>query len=759
MSFLGSLSEDAPLVILDSEGPLCRLCRVTVLLCDLALLSYVGSHGGRLTPRASVSSSRPWLENGFSVRSGLFGVFSFRCDRRRLTCLDGLLDSKPVWVFRLSLEDGADLFKEATQGPRELSVVTTIEMLADIWGPVHGIPSATEENKIIQYNISKGAIRRTEKSPGDMTYKNAVTCHWEDWHSHQGGLYSRFSRFFLPKSPDLYFSPDDLLLIGADGFIANDTCRYTLDYFQDDYQEKLRYPGTKDDEWKDDARSLALSFSKIFGISFGMTAKKIPKTTLKQTTWDAWTSKTAIPNPILLQCFYGVEVSHCTGNADRVPLKALFQRDVVQSQLDLKFSRTWRTKPWAIAFLEALRLEDLESFLEYWAGLDGADREGVMSLVSFLLEALKDTGTAGDMFKAILFHSGEGRVLPISVKKNTWAAFLRDEPNTAAYACIRHCCVEASPELDMPKCSHCSQGTWGTRTRTLLRLRAEVKGDPPWQPFNAVQHIATNQTMNVARDGTALGGCLVLAILSTGELRLTPSNTATMKEQRSCLNVLPAYYGRSKAKEVCIMSSTTSFGGMDRARSSVALRSTGGSNYLSPTWIGARSTWSFAATVASQDSSYAEDDIDDNNDNNNDDNDIDDNNNDKIDDTYEESVMEGVGVSIDNNSPEMDYSHEEASSSFHSDDSTRMYHSAPGDAILESQPLFLSVPPQAFANPGGVGDNIPIAMPAETLPTATMNEVSGTHGLPPLMRRKAADVQQAPLARSLRRRPPFHNKP
>ena len=71
-----------------------KLCRTTALLMDLALVSYVGSHGTRFDKSFLNPDDQPIDPQGITI-----GDF-FSCDLRRLACLDGFLDQKKVWVFQ-----------------------------------------------------------------------------------------------------------------------------------------------------------------------------------------------------------------------------------------------------------------------------------------------------------------------------------------------------------------------------------------------------------------------------------------------------------------------------------------------------------------------------------------------------------------------------------------------------------------------------------------------------------------------------------
>lgn len=563
-SFLDPLSDDEPMGAPESTASLLRLCRVTVLLCDLALLSYVGSHNGQSDRWRTVSGGDA-SPNNFDVESGIPGAFSFRCQLRRLTCLDGLLDSKPVWVFRLSAGGRIRVSETSSRDSEEarLSVVTRIELLADIWGPVHAVPCPEDDSKIIQYNISKGLIRRTA-TPRRPGYKDAVICHWEGPPADRGGMVSLSSRFESPRTRDhLPLSPDDLLLIGADGFVTDDACGYTMDAFRADYDERLREPGTTEGEWRADSRNFAFSISRLFGVSIGTTVKKIPETTVKQAIWDSWTSKTTKPNPLVLHCYYGLSVSHCTGNAERIPLKAFFFQDSFRSQIDLHFSNRWRTEPWAIKFLRALQLRELEPFLQYWASLD-EDRERVTELVAYVLDTMNGTGKARNELKVLLIHGGEGRILPVSIRDNTWASLLKDDSKTAVYASICCLCMGGPAGPQRQSFSQCSQSPDPQRSLTLLHFQAEVKAGSPVQPSSLVLHHPTGEVLRVASDYICTEDRLVLS-----KPTLCVANRTTLpviKERRSELE--PSLVHRVHLKKrIYVKSSGGSWGGMDRIRS------------------------------------------------------------------------------------------------------------------------------------------------------------------------------------------------
>lgn len=460
----------------DSGAFMPRLCRLTVLLCDLALLSYVGSHASRFDHRFTTNTEdNPY----FVTRSQLDGVFSFRCDLRQLTCLDKLFDSRPVWVFRLKLDDGIELKENPLPLEPRLSIVTTIERLANVWGPVHAILNPENEKQIIQYVLGTGIIRRS-KTSGEPSHKDAIRCHWEALSSidNKPKLYTNLPD--EPLSPDSFLSLDNHLLIGVGDLQQKDNpaCTYNQEAFKKDYVDKLLPRGTKPSEWKIDGRGVNFSVTKI--VSFGLSAsqKLHPQIPVKESVWKEWTLTPKTANPLHLQANYGVEVSNCTGNSRRVPLKSFIQGKALQDLLELQF-HGWNREPWGIAMLEALNLSDVDDakpLLEFWKKYK-TDREKVADLVAYVLGLLEDSGAAGSHFKAVLVAGYDALIVSIPRRLNDWASVLDNTWLTATYAAVIPCCMEYSKTSaalfsEMP-CSECAQKSIGP-SHTILHFQSHV---------------------------------------------------------------------------------------------------------------------------------------------------------------------------------------------------------------------------------------------------------------------------------------------
>jgi hypothetical protein len=193
------------------------LGRVTALLLDLALVSYSGSHGIRFD-EAQLSDASGVFEANWEKTP-----FRFRCALARLACLNDFLDAREVWAFEL--RSGNAGWGPARNKP--CSLLTKMEDFADIWGPVYAVHGAGHQDKVRQYNVSKGIICRA--GGPQPAFRNAIRCHWYNRPSWLRGLAMKF----LPPSPNLFLAPDDLLLIGGI-MIEKSNCDYTLDQYEAD---------------------------------------------------------------------------------------------------------------------------------------------------------------------------------------------------------------------------------------------------------------------------------------------------------------------------------------------------------------------------------------------------------------------------------------------------------------------------------------------------------------------------------------------
>ena len=117
------------------------LCRTTMLMADLGLVSYVGSHATRFDLDYLHTEISTVIFEAYSMR--------FECRLRPLACLDGFLDKDKVWVFRCSNATSTEVFDRGDLDTT-LSILTHIEEFADISGPVWSIQADQESSRLIK---------------------------------------------------------------------------------------------------------------------------------------------------------------------------------------------------------------------------------------------------------------------------------------------------------------------------------------------------------------------------------------------------------------------------------------------------------------------------------------------------------------------------------------------------------------------------------------------------------------------------------
>lgn len=162
LSFFGSLTCEY-----DTQAT-SSLARKLALLLDIAVVSYVRSRG-------SGFDEARFLKKTDSLEvSGGGDTFSFSSSWVKRACLDSFLDGREVPIFRLS-EKNAGATSQEQLSPTRAHVLTRIQDLADLWGPIYTVRSA--DGLIEYYGVSKGAICRVKASPS-CRIQSAIPGHY-----------------------------------------------------------------------------------------------------------------------------------------------------------------------------------------------------------------------------------------------------------------------------------------------------------------------------------------------------------------------------------------------------------------------------------------------------------------------------------------------------------------------------------------------------------------------------------------------------
>ncbi|KAI0145139.1 hypothetical protein GGR57DRAFT_480907 [Xylariaceae sp. FL1272] len=422
--------------IIPNSSDVVETCRIIAYLLDLGLVCYVGSHGSRF--------DRQYLEHDqdrFEVESPA-GI-GFECRLHSLACLSGFLDSRQVWVFRVRREPRDPRYAPARSAmKKDLSVLTTIDAFADIWGPVYAeVVSAdilsVAEARIKKYNVAGGCIRRVPGNHSDAIVK----CHWFSWMGEKRRKMSRLFTAPQTRTEDATMSVADKLLIGA-SLDTNGGCTFSLNEYELTYYANIGESGPKPSSWRFDgvAVSLQLATPKVVMLQIEGQSKRIPETTVKDNAWQKWHSCPERANPAFLNDYYGVEISHCTGNSRRVTLRQIMLMHPVMEFLDRQLPE-WSRTAWGVDFIKALQGTDNKAIIQFWMK-HVTHRAKVGHLVACVLDVLNSTGAKDGWFQAGLLHDNRDSIVSIDMGANDWAGLLRDSYQTATYAIVNEVCLE-----------------------------------------------------------------------------------------------------------------------------------------------------------------------------------------------------------------------------------------------------------------------------------------------------------------------------
>ena len=422
---------------LHSSPDILEICLAITYLLDLGLICYVGSHGSRF--------DQEYFGSEPLSLTNTHGKLKFDCSLQPLACLNGFLDTKSIWAFRVHLGTSPLMPHSAK---KKLSILTTIDALSDIWGPVwaeasnknNGLVTSSGSTQVIKYHVAKGCIRRVRV--GDSPSRpGTVECHWFSWADDYRRRFSRIISSPFRTTEDLTMLLEDRLLIGTEMTVKRD-CDFTLQEYEMNFSDMIRESGPKPSTWRFDgvAAAIQIAAPKVIMFQIEGQSKKLPERTVKEDAWQKWNAKPERANPGILNNYYGVEISHCTGNARRVPLKHILLMKPVNELLQRQMPG-WASTPWGMEFEKTLHSKSNDAVFQFWRDFVDA-RPFVGQLVFSVLDALEQTGTIDSGFQAAVLHQNCERIINIEKETNDWAFLLKDSYLTAAYTVVNNVCLE-----------------------------------------------------------------------------------------------------------------------------------------------------------------------------------------------------------------------------------------------------------------------------------------------------------------------------
>lgn len=393
---------------------------LTTQVLALGILSYSNAHIGPLQPFYLERS----LANITLAGTGYGSEKPITVDLANLACMGKML-GEPVMVFGWGpgLKWGSvDAYK----------LLASPEDLVDTWGPGRFVIDrhAPENEKLQAIEIGGGTILRTE-DPSQF--------HWgqQPW---------------VPDSTGRGFSSTEKIIIAGQPE-RNAAC--LLDHGRISHQSEafLHRLGPVPEIWQLAERQFGLQVGQYGVAQFNATWKKRKSVTLK----DMWLDE---PNMSLsfLESYWGIQVSLCTGIAQRVPLRELIA-DVMEAfigdraQKPLKWDSLLQTH----GILDRFRSTDFKQWFEC---LDGDLQAAVTDVVRYILTALRHTGfdkARQELVVAWALENDPFRCFRVRCEAHQlWGRILEDSEHCATFACVTSACLET----DKRKCQGPSGAAW-----------------------------------------------------------------------------------------------------------------------------------------------------------------------------------------------------------------------------------------------------------------------------------------------------------
>jgi protein tyrosine phosphatase len=420
------------------ESPLTALYS-TVCFLDLAVLAYAGAHTEAFDNTGNA-------EQHFDIPESMTAKLRGRSVLRRYStsCLQQFLRDQQVWVFH----------KKSFSVDSPVYVSAEIEEFADIWGPVWRVQDERNSAVTQHYDLGNGLIVPWEY---DATLhakldQDEQLCHWiakkSPWKVLQKE--SRVSdERVTSTSPSLAINPNTRLLIGARqhrNHMVWSACRCDIKNIEEELRglNRLQQLGTNRSYAYVDSRAFSLACGSS-GVTVGgsITTKRAKGVYFGEAFLNLWEKQPGLRNPRYLANLWGVAISLCTMNAERI---SVFELLDVPSMRRFLEQYPWSASGGKDEFLQTLRtggLEGLEALCNLWT--DNGEELGKVLLACF--QILSCTGLDVDRQEFGALWIPPDTLLPKRVllkpSEHSWIKFLRDTEVSFTVAVMVEECLGA----------------------------------------------------------------------------------------------------------------------------------------------------------------------------------------------------------------------------------------------------------------------------------------------------------------------------
>ena len=447
--------------------------RLAVHTLDLAVASYAGAHLGRFDEEyLGEELDKLDILSPFKSRHSSQAL-SIKLSRCQLQCLDAFHNFQPLWVFSSSDWKSRD----------RLFLSTKIEDFADIWGPLWKVVDPEMNGSCIRYYVGNGSIYKYK--PGAATprlFENESLCHWiSNSNLEAGSDHSQNTeKPIFPDILDESFDGNETLLIGAvaagcERLATNTDCNFDLGYSRStlDHCGRVQMLGTvKEHTYKDSETYQLQAGHNGMNVSAAKQYKRRGQS-LKQTLVELWTTTPDLRDPRLLEDFYGLELSLCTQNAQRVQLGRILG---LSSMFRYLRSFRWKTGCAKQAYFDALKdfRDDSDALWHAWK-MHKEYQEDFGRAVLVCLKALEKTGINHKGQLSIFLCSevtARPEMITMEPKEHSWIGLLKDSEISCCMAAIGDECLEFR---------HRSGSTCGRPGRSCLRTALII--NPTSKPY------------------------------------------------------------------------------------------------------------------------------------------------------------------------------------------------------------------------------------------------------------------------------------
>ncbi|KAJ5708304.1 hypothetical protein N7488_008105 [Penicillium malachiteum] len=487
------IQDENPLSV-DLIGSLRILCRTLAI----GLLCFAGSHVCRFDLNL-------WDREIDEISIGYEG-YAFK--PRKLACLEDFVGG-PAWILSKprtpsrtheQLDESQD--KELAQGMQSLAIrefsaldneqsgqieqgmkiSITLQDLQELWGPAFLVGGTEDEAPVIR--TERGFIVPLPQQPESS--KHGIECHWT----------SEIPDLLLGENSEspITLQSTSKILIGTPsendiGLDVNKECKSSIPLIQQQIAYRLQYPGTSKSRYVSDGFDIQLVAGQYATAGLVKKYKRLPKRTLKAMLIEDCPKPDTKLVP-LLNLWVGLEVSACTGNAQRVRLwdaLRLSQADVQSKENTAGCTHPVGSKECIVSCWTKCQSDDeIDSLYEIQVVKKHPTRAEARRIIIHSILALEHSGVDSDGSLHVCWpfsHSPANcPILPSSPRElHHWFRVVKDSRDTSSFAVFSQRCLEFP---DQSFCVPCKERYVSSPRQTILATR--ILGFAEHRPFSGL---------------------------------------------------------------------------------------------------------------------------------------------------------------------------------------------------------------------------------------------------------------------------------